>query len=296
MNNIYQNGYYPQQSPQGYAPMPQAGYGYQAPQGYAPQAYPQQPPQGYGPQQGFQQPTPTPQSGYPAAQNAPAPQAAVQPQAPNSGQERVNYTQMISNRPENGFQDLTMAVVLGIQNVKNMYFEKYLSKNGNPCVGIKADLVLGDKFVSETFGPPLVNPDHTVRFSFSLTGFDAKNFLEKTPNSTKNILVLLNSFSISDFTYRDGRQGHEVRCNCCGYAVIHNSTRFKMGELLKTVQNADQFLSKPFSVFDRNSSGSTTQNGNTGCSHASHQAPVPSPSQIPGVSRFEEMDDSELPF
>ena len=297
MNNNYQNGYYAQQAPQVYAPMAQPGYGYQAPQAHAPQAYPQQPPQGYGPQQGFQQPAPAPQPGYPATQNVgPAPQATAQPQAQNGGQERVNYTQMISNRPENGFQGLTMAVVLGIQNVKNMYFEKYLSKNGNPCVGVKAELILGDKFVSDTFGPPLVNQDHSVRFSFSLTGFDAKNFLERTPNSTKNILVLLNGFTITDFTYRDGRQGHEVRCNCCGYAVIHNSTRFKMGELLKTVQNSDQFLSKPFSIFDKNSNGSAAQNGNAGYSSASPQAPVPSPSQIPGVSRFEEMDDGELPF
>ena len=69
-----------------------------------------------------------------------------------------------------------------------------------------------------------------------------------------------------------------------------------MGELLKTVQNSDQFLSKPFSIFDKNSNGSTAQNGNAGYSSASPQTPVPSPSQIPGVSRFEEMDDGELPF
>ena len=177
-----------------------------------------------------------------------------------------------------------------------MYFEKYLSRNGNPCVGIKADLVLGDKFVSDTFGPQLVNADHSVRFSFSLAGFDARNFLERTPNSTKSIVVMLNGFSVSDFTYRDGRQGHEVRCSSCGYAVIHNSTRFKMGELLKAVQNPDQFLSKPFSVFDKNATGASGQAGNSGYQQPPAQAPIPHATQLPGVSRFEEMDDEELPF
>ncbi len=312
MNNSYpnniQNGFYAPQAPQGFASAPQASHGYQVPQGYAPAAYPtQQMPQGYP-----RQPGSIPQTGYQPQQSAPGPNQGFAPQQPVSAQqagysspqqpqsavqERVNYTQMISNKPENGIQDLTMTVVLGIQSVKNMYIEKYLSRNGNPCVGITADLILGDKFVSDTFGPQLVNADHSVRFSFSLAGFDAKNFLERTPNSTKSIVVMLNGFSISDFTYRDGRQGHEVRCNSCGYAVIHSSTRFKMGELLKAVQNPDQYLSKPFSIFDKNSNGSSAQGGNSGYQQAPAQASVPNATQLPGVSRFEEMDDDEeLPF
>lgn len=312
MNNGYPNsnqyGFYAQQGPQGYPPAPQGGYGYQVPQGNAPATYPpQQMPQGYpqqpagAPQAAYQpqQPAPGPNPGYAPQQPAPA-QSAGNPasqQPQNNGQERVNYTQMISNRPENGLQGLTMTVVLGIQNVKNMYFEKYLSKNGNPCVGVKAELILGDKFVSDTFGPQLVNADHSVRFSFSLAGFDAKNFLERTPNATKSIVVMLNGFSLSDFTYRDGRPGHEVRCSSCGYAVIHNSTRFKMGELLKSVQNPDQYLSKPYSVFEKNSNGSTVQNGGGGYQQTQGHTSVPNASQLPGVSRFEEMDDdTELPF
>lgn len=305
--NNFQNGYNAPQAPLGVAPAPQAGFDYQAPLGYAPVPNSQQPmPQGYplqsgnAPQTGSQprQSGLVPNPGYAPQQPASVPQAGYSSpqQAQSAGQERVNYTQMISNRPENGLQDLTMTVVLGIQSVKNMYFEKYLSRNGNPCVGIKADLVLGDKFVSDTFGPQLVNADHSVPFSFSLAGFDAKNFLERTPNSTKSIVVMLNGFSVSDFTYRDGRQGHEVRCSSCGYAVIHNSTRFKMGELLKAVQNPDQFLSKPFSVFDKNANGASGQAGNSGYQQAPAQATIPHATQLPGVSRFEEMDDEELPF
>ena len=269
--------------------------------GSAPQAgvYPQQAfgaPQPYGaapvnmPNQPFQ-PVQNPAQGNGWAQPAQA-----NPSQSGGQQDRLKYTPAIYEKPESGKpEDLVMTLVLGISTTQNLFFNKFLSKNGNVCVGVAADIVLSDQFVADMFGQHVVRPDHIVSLQFSFAGYTAKNFLEHTPNCTKNIIVQLKNFSVQSFSRRDGSQGMQIRANCVGMQVDHYSSKYKAGEL-KQYNNLS--ISSPYSIKDNTNgavSGQLMQN--PGASH--QQAPqntYPGGPQIPGVSRFEEMDDEELPF
>ena len=145
------------------------------------------------------------------------------------------------------------------------------------------------------FGQHVVRPDHIVSLQFSFAGYTAKNFLEHTPNCTKNIIVQLKNFSVQSFSRRDGSQGMQIRANCVGMQVDHYSSKYKAGEL-KQYNNLS--ISSPYSVKDNTngaSAGQHVQNTAAGYPQPS-QNMYPSGPQIPGVSRFEEMDDEELPF
>ena len=130
--------------------------------GSAPQAgvYPQQAfgaPQPYGaapvnmPNQPFQ-PVQNPAQGNGWAQPAQA-----NPSQSGGQQDRLKYTPAIYEKPESGKpEDLVMTLVLGISTTQNLFFNKFLSKNGNVCVGVAADIVLSDQFVADMFGQHVV--------------------------------------------------------------------------------------------------------------------------------------------
>ena len=164
------------------------------------------------------------------------------------------------------------------------------------------DLVLGDQFVSQMFGQQMVRPDHVVSVSTILGGYNAKRFLEKTPNSTKVIAVLLKDFKMESFSRRDGSSGINVQASCDGYQVIHYSSKHKASD----VKQCNLPESKPFYIKDRTNGASGSQQNaqqqRTGTVPPNaFSQPVPgsypgSPAMVPGVTAFAEMDDEELPF
>ena len=265
------------------APVPGPVFAGQPQNGFA------QPPQAYAPQQNNAQPQG--QSGsYAAGQD-------------HSQQEQIRYTQILCSPPSSGkLEDLQMTVFLSI-NMEKLFFEKFMSKNGNLCVGVNMDLVLGDQFVSQMFGQQMVRPDHVVSVSTILGGYNAKRFLEKTPNSTKVIAVLLKDFKMESFNRRDGSSGINVQASCDGYQVIHYSSKHKASD----VKQCNLPESKPFYIKDRTNGASGSQQNaqqqRTGTVPPNaFSQPVPgsypgSPAMVPGVTAFAEMDDDdELPF
>ena len=243
-------------------------------------------------------PNQTLQPGQNPAQGNAWPQPASQPNPAQSAgqQDRIKYTPAIYEKPESGKpEDLVMTLVLGISTTQNLFFNKFLSKNGNVCVGVATDIVLSDQFVADMFGQHVVRPDHIVSLQFSFAGYTAKNFLEHIPNCTKNIIVQLKNFSVQSFSRRDGSQGIQIRANCVGMQVDHYSSKYKAGELR---QYNNLSISSPYSVKDNTNgaaAGQQMQNSAAGYPQPP-QNMYPTGPQIPGVSRFEEMDDEELPF
>lgn len=280
------NGFYGQ--PQTGVPQPQMGFG--QPQG----SYPQ-PPQIFPPQQGNSQ-VPN-QNGYGSP--------ALNPNQQGNGnqQESVRYSQILCSPPASGkLEDLQMTVLLSI-NMEKLFFEKFISRNGNLCVGVNMDLVLGDQFVSQMFGPNMVRPDHVVSVSTILAGYNAKRFLEKTPNSTKVIAILLKDFKMESFNRRDGSTGMNVQASCDGYQVIHYSSKYKASD----VKQCNLTESKPFHIKDKSNgiagaAQNSQQQTNFGAPQSGNGQAQPgsypnSPAMIPGVTVFSEMDDDDdLPF
>ena len=303
--NQYQNnnGGWPQQAA-GYGvpqtngmPMQNPGF-YGQPQAGVPQS-----------QAGFGQPqtsipqqsqNPVPQQGNGQA----SAQGGFSSQAQNSNQqETVRYTQILCSPPASGkLEDLQMTVFLSI-NMEKLFFEKFLSRNGNLCVGVNMDLVLGDQFVSQMFGQHMVRPDHVVSISTVLGGYNAKRFLERTPNSTKVVAILLKDFRLESFNRRDGSSGMNVQASCDGYQVIHYSSKYKASD----VKQCSLAESKPFHIKDKTNGsagagqysqpqqgGSAPQHGNNQVQQGSYPN---SPAMVPGVTVFSEMDDDDdLPF
>lgn len=279
----------------GFYGQPQTGVsqlqmGFGQPQG----SYPQ-PPQNFPLQQGNSQ-VPN-QNGYSSP--------ALNPNQQGNGnqQESVRYTQILCSPPVSGkLEDLQMTVFLSI-NMDKLFFEKFVSRNGNVCVGVNMDLVLGDQFVSQMFGQNMVRPDHVVSVSTVLGGYNAKRFLEKTPNSTKVIAILLKDFRMESFNRRDGSSGVTIQASCDGYQVIHYSSKYKASD----VKQCNLTESKPFHIKDKtNGMTGTAQNpqpqqnfgglqpGNSQIQQGNYPN---SPAMIPGVTVFSEMDDDdELPF
>ena len=217
-------------------------------------------------------------------------------------QDRVNWTPAIYEMPASGrMEDLCMTLVLGINTTQSLFFDKFLSRNGNICVGVSAEVVLGDKLVSEMFGPAAVRPDHTVSLQFAIAGYAADGFLRRVPNCTKNLVVMLKNFSMSSFNRRDGSQGMQIHANCVGLQVVHSSSRYKPAE----VKNCNLQPSAPFTVRDKTNGavpqqGSGNYNGqNQNASEGYGQYGYNAQNQAvaPGVTTFNEMDDDEeLPF
>lgn len=270
-------------------PMPNQGFNAQPQGGYT------QPHQNYATQQGNGQPHN--QSGYSVP-------AQGQDQQGNGGQqENVRYTQILCSPPASGkLEDLQMTVFLSV-NMEKLFFEKFLSKNGNLCVGINMDLVLGDQLVGQMFGKHMVRSDHVVSVSTVLAGYNAKRFLEKTPHCTKVIAILLKDFTLVPFNRRDGSTGISVQASCDGYQVIHYSSKHKASD----VKPCNLPESKPFYIKDKiNGAVGGQQNEPPSCSYGSPQngctQPQPGnysakPGTVPGVLTFSEMDDDdELPF
>jgi len=289
--------------------------GYGQPQYGAPMQPAMQPAMQPRPNQSFNG---QPQSGYPQppqyyppqgngqAQNQPGNNAPAQNQGQqgNGGQqESVHYTQILCSPPASGkLEDLQMTVLLSV-NMEKLFFEKFVSKNGNLCVGINMDLVLGDQFVSQMFGQHMVRPDHILSVSTVLGGYNAKRFLEKTPSSTKVIAILLKDFKMETFYRRDGSSGMSVQASCDGYQVIHYSCKHKASD----VKQCNLPVSKPFYVKDKTNGASggqqpALQSGNYGSPQNVYGQPQPNnyagtPGMVPGVTTFSEMDDDEdLPF
>ena len=269
-------------APMNGAPVPGPVFAGQPQNGFA------QPSQAYAPQQNNAQPQG--QSGsYAAGQD-------------HSQQEQIRYTQILCSPPSSGkLEDLQMTVFLSI-NMEKLFFEKFMSKNGNLCVGVNMDLVLGDQFVSQMFGQQMVRPDHVVSVSTILGGYNAKRFLERTPNSTKVIALLLKDFKMESFNRRDGSSGINVQASCDGYQVIHYSSKHKASD----VKQCNLPESKPFYIKDRTNGASGSQQnvqqqGTGTVPPNAFSQPVPvgypgSPAMVPGVTAFAEMDDEELPF
>ena len=279
-------GFYGQ--PQPGVSQPQAGFG--QPQAAA---FPQQP-QNFVPQQGNDQASANGGFGSPVQNPG--------QQGNGNQQESVRYTQILCSPPASGkLEDLQMTVFLSI-NMEKLFFEKFLSRNGNLCVGVNMDLVLGDQFVSQMFGQHMVRPDHVVSVSTVLGGYTAKRFLERTPNSTKVIAILLKDFRLESFNRRDGSSGMNVQASCDGYQVIHYSSKYTASD----VKQCNLEESKPFHIKDKtNGSAGAAQysqpQSSTGPQQGSGQAQPGSypgsPEMIPGVSIFSEMDeDDDLPF
>ena len=281
----------------GFQPQPQNGYG--APQG----GFNGQPQGGFNGQ---------PQGGYNNGGNQGGYHNGGN-QGNNGQQERVNYTPVIYDKPQSGkMEDLMMTLILGINTTQTLFFDKFISRNGNVCVGVTTDVVLGDGFVSEMFGPSTVRPDHTVSLSFTIAGYAAESFLKRVPNCTKNLVVVLKNFSLSSFTRRDGSQGFQVHANCVGVQVVHSSSRFKPGE----VKNCNLQPSAPFTVRDKTNGANGTAAGNgqpqgnygapqggyngapQGGYNGQPQGGYGAPQGMNGVTEFQDMDDddSELPF
>lgn len=295
--NQYPNGvFYGQaQQPSGFpAPMQMAGQPSSAPgfNGQIPVGN-VQPAQYYVPQQGG---NPTQALG-----GAPAPSQNPNTQGNGNQQDSIRYTQILCSTPASGkLEDLQMTVFLSL-NMEKLFFEKFMSKNGNPCVGINMDLVLGDQFVSQMFGQHMVRPDHVISVSTILAGYNAKRFLEKTPNSTKVIAILLKDFKMESFSRRDGSNGINIQASCDGFQVIHYSCKYKASD----VKQCNLQESKPYHIKDKtNGQPSPQQLGqqgnNTVLQNGYPQAGannfVASPGMVPGVTTFSEMDDEELPF
>ena len=270
-------------------PMPSQGFNGQLESGYP------QPTQYYAPQQGNGQAQNQPGNNMPAQNSG---------QQGNGGQqESFRYTPILCSLPASGkLEDLQMTVLLSI-NMEKLFFEKFVSKNGNLCVGVNMDLVLGDQLVSQMFGQHMVRPDHVVTVSTVLGGYNAKRFLEKTPNSTKVIAVLLKDFRLESFYRRDGSSGMNVQASCDGYQVIHYSSKHKASD----VKQCNLPVSKPFYVKDKTNGTAGVQQpaqqpGNYGVPQNAYAQPQPvnygiNPGMAPGVTTFSEMDeDDELPF
>lgn len=252
-----------------------------------------QPAQYYVPQQGV---NPAQAQG-----GAPAPGQNPNTQGNGNQQDSIRYTQILCSTPASGkLEDLQMTVFLSL-NMEKLFFEKFMSKNGNPCVGINMDLVLGDQFVSQMFGQHMVRPDHVVSVSTILAGYNAKRFLEKTPNSTKVIAILLKDFKMESFSRRDGSSGINIQASCDGFQVIHYSCKYKASD----VKQCNLQESKPYHIKDKTNGVPSPQQFNQ-----QGNIPVPqnvypqggpnnivaSPGMVPGVTTFSEMDDEELPF
>ena len=246
--------------------------------------------------------TPMQPNGQPQNQSRNFAPAQNQGQQGNGEQESVRYTQILCSPPASGkLEDLQMTVLLSI-NMEKLFFEKFISKNGNPCVGINMDLVLGDQFVSQMFGQHMVRPDHVVSVSTVLGGYNAKRFLEKTPNCTKVIAILLKDFRMESFYRRDGSSGMNVQASCDGYQVIHYSSKHKASD----VKQCNLPVSKPFHIKDKtNGTADGQQSGQLGYNNNPQNAYVqPQPNNYtansgmpPGVTTFSELDDDdELPF
>lgn len=276
------------------APLQMAGQPFPA-SGFSSQAQPgaTQAPQYYVPQQGGNMPQP--RGGSSAPSQNPGTQAT------GSQQESVRYTQILCSTPASGkLEDLQMTVFLSL-NMEKLFFEKFMSKNGNLCVGINMDLVLGDQFVSQMFGQHMVRPDHVVSVSTILAGYNARRFLEKTPNSTKVIALLLKDFRMESFSRRDGSNGVNIQASCDGFQVIHYSCKYKASD----VKQCNLQESKPYHIKDKTSGVPNpqqfSQQGNNpvqqnGYPQAGPNNFVANPGMVPGVTTFSEMDDEELPF
>ncbi len=282
--NMQNNGFQQQGSGQGY---PQQGFG-QSPGGF-PQGYPQ-----------GQQMNHTQGAFSQGQQMGQSQNGFSQGQQQNQGgpNNRVYYTPVIYEKPESGkLEDLQLTMVIGGVTTKSLFFDKFLSQNGNICVGARVEAVLGDKFVSEMFGPTMVRPDHIVPISFTIAGYAAGNFLDRIPNCTQNIVVVLKNFRLQAFTRKDGSSGLSVQANCVGFTVVRYSSRYKESE----VKNAlGQNFSLPYYINDRTNGAQPKQNiGNGYYSQQGSQGQSlgTGANPIPGVSTFEEMnDDEELPF
>ncbi len=286
-SGVPQSNGMPMQSP-GFYGQPQAGFG-QSQAGFP------LPPQNIPQQLGNSQ-VPN-QNGYGSSAQNP------NQQGNGNQQESVRYTQILCSPPVSGkLEDLQMTVFLSL-NMEKLFFEKFVSRNGNLCVGVNMDLVLGDQFVSQMFGQHMVRPDHVVSVSTVLGGYNAKRFLEKTPNSTKVIAILLKDFRMESFNRRDGSSGVNIQASCDGYQVIHYSSKFKASD----VKQCNLIESKPFHIKDKtNGIAGAVQNPqpqqNSGSLQPRNgqvqQGSYPnSPAMIPGVTVFSEMDDDdELPF
>jgi len=274
-------GYYGQQTAG--APQSQAGYG-QPQTGHVQQS------QNYAPQQGNAQPQN--QGGYPA------PAQVSNQQGNGNQQESVRYTPILCSPPASGnLEDLQMTVFLSI-NMEKLFFEKFVSRNGNLCVGINMDLVLGDQFVSQMFGQHMVRPDHVVSVSTVLGGYYAKRFLERTPNSTKVVAVLLKDFKMESFNRRDGSSGINLQASCDGFQVIHYSSKYKASD----VKQCNLTESKPFHIKDKTNGAAVPQQPQQqgipqgGYGQPPQGAYPNNPTMVPGVTVFSEMEDDELPF
>lgn len=239
-------------------------------------------------------------NGYNAApQNAGQQGYGQKAQQPD--QERTNFTPVIYDAQCNRLEDLQMTVILGL--AQNLNFNKFLSTNGNICVGVRAELTVGDKLISDLLGAQMVKPDHKYALQFILAGYTAKRFLEHVPNCTKSLVFVLKDFNVSNFDRRDGTKDFALRANCVGMQIVHSSSRFKPSE----VKACNLQPSAPFSVYDSTNGADTAGNGNA----PQQQYKQPAPQQqgfaqpggfntvgnIPGVTNFVELEnDEELPF
>ena len=154
-NQNPQNGQFNGSAPQA-GVYPQQSFGAPQPYGAAPMNMPNQPFQpGQNPVQGNGWAQPVPQAN---------------PAQSGGQQDRLKYTPAIYEKPESGKpEDLVMTLVLGISTTQNLFFNKFLSKNGNVCVGVATDIVLSDQFVADMFGQHVVRPDHIVSLQFSFS-------------------------------------------------------------------------------------------------------------------------------
>lgn len=225
-------------------------------------------------------------------------------------QNRESFTAMIYDHQIGNLADLTVTMVLGIH--ENLNFNKFLSKNGNECVRVRADVALSDDFVTKFLGQNMLKPEKKYSLQFILAGYTAERFLKSVPNCTKQMVFMLNGFNVRTFTRKDGSQDYSIGANCIGMQIIHSSSRYKPSE----VKNCNLQPSAPFTVFD-STNNAGNNGGNGGYGQQPQQAQQRQPQgygqpqggysqpgtfnpqvNIPGVTSFAELDndEDELPF
>jgi len=92
-------------------------------------------------------------------------------------------------------------------------------------LSVNLSATLPDSFTRYYFGEEFVRENHEVEFRFSLSGQNAKNFMEHTPRWGQTIVFQLTEMEAQEFTRRNGETGRSIACKCNGYGVIGSTKK-----------------------------------------------------------------------
>ena len=134
----------------------------------------------------------------------------------NENNQKVYYSKCsIMKRPKDAPLGDAVFTVSG----EPTFVEKKSGQYGD-FLAVTMTATLPDKSVERHFGKEFVNADHKVEFRFLLSGFQAQNFIERTPRWGQDIIFMLYDMKTEEFPRRNGEKGYNVSAKCAGYSAI----------------------------------------------------------------------------